>query len=45
MIDLFNDFETNAKFEDIEFVRIDFINEAKTKTDPARVKRISEVMS
>ncbi len=45
VIDLFNDFETNAKFEDIEFVRIDFINEAKTKADPARVKRISEVMS
>ena len=45
VIDLFNDFETHAQFKDIEFVRIDFINEAKAKADPARVKRISEAVA
>lgn len=39
VIDLFNDFETNAQFENIELVRIDFINESKTTADPARVKQ------
>ena len=45
VIDLFNDFETHAEFEDIEFVRINFGNVAKRKVDPARVKRVNEVMS
>ena len=40
VIDLFNDFETHAPFNDIEFVRINFGNEAMTKADPARVKRV-----
>lgn len=43
--DLFNDFETNAPFTDIEFVRLDFEGQAKKKADPARVKRISEASS
>ena len=41
VIDLFNDFETNASYKEIEVVRIDFVNEAKAKADPARVKRIA----
>ena len=41
VIDLFNDFETNASYKEIEVVRIDFVNEAKSKADPARVKRIA----
>ena len=40
VIDLINDFETNAPFNDIEVVRMDFHKEVKTNTDPARVKRI-----
>lgn len=44
VIDLFNDFETHAQFENIELVRVDFINEAKTTADPARVKRIAGAM-
>ena len=43
VIDLFNDFETNAGFEDIEVERIDFQKEAKTDDDPARVKRLADV--
>lgn len=42
VIDLFNDFETNAKFQDIEVVRMDFVKEAKKteqSSDPARVRR------
>ena len=43
VIDLFNDFETNAGFQDIEVERIDFQKEAKTDDDPARVKRLADV--
>ena len=43
VIDLFNDFETNAGFQDIEVQRIDFQKEAKTDDDPARVKRLADV--
>ena len=42
VIDLINDFETNAVFKNIEVARIGFLKEAKSKADPARVKRISE---
>ena len=42
VIDLFNDFETNAGFQDIEVDRIDFQKEAKSNDDPARVKRLVE---
>lgn len=42
VIDVFNDFETNAGFKDIEVVRIDFEKKAKNEADPARVKRIAE---
>ena len=42
VIDLFNDFETNAGFQDIEVERIDFQKEAKTDDDPARVKRLAD---
>ena len=42
VIDLFNDFETNAAFQDIEVERIDFQKEAKTDDDPARVKRLAD---
>ena len=42
VIDLFNDFETNAGFQDIEVDRIDFQKEAKSNDDPARVKRLAE---
>ena len=42
VIDLFNDFETNAGFQDIEVQRIDFQKEAKSDDDPARVKRLAE---
>jgi MFS superfamily sulfate permease-like transporter len=43
VIDLFNDFETNAGFQDIEVQRIDFQKEAKSSDDPARVKRLADV--
>lgn len=43
VVDLFNDFETNAKFQNIEVHRIDFQNEAKSNDDPARVKRLADV--
>ena len=36
--DLINDFETNAKFNDIEVVRKDFDHQAKKRTDPARIQ-------
>ncbi len=42
VIDLFNDFETNAGFQKIEVQRIDFQKEAKSDDDPARVKRLAE---
>ena len=42
VIDLFNDFETNAGFQEIEVHRIDFQKEAKSDDDPARVKRLAE---
>ena len=42
VIDLFNDFETNAHFQKIEVQRIDFQKEAKSDDDPARVKRLAE---
>ena len=42
VIDLFNDFETNAGFQDIEVDRIAFQKEAKSNDDPARVKRLVE---
>ena len=42
VVDLFNDFETNAKFQNIEVHRIDFQNEA-CNDDPARVKRLADV--
>ena len=40
--DLINDFETHAAFENIEVVRLDFVNQAKKKADPARVRLIDE---
>lgn len=43
VIDLFNDFETNAEFQNIEVQRIDFQKEAKSNDDPARVKRLADV--
>ena len=36
--DIFDDFETNAKFQNIEVERVDFVP-ADTK-DPARVRRL-----
>ena len=42
VIDLFNDFETNAGFQKIEVQRIAFQKEAKSDDDPARVKRLAE---
>lgn len=42
VIDLINDFETNAPFKEIEVERLEFEKEVKTGGDPARVKRISE---
>ena len=39
VIDLFNDFETSAGFQDIEVERIDFQKEAKTDDDNSREKR------
>ena len=42
VVDLFNDFETNAEFQGIEVVRLDFFKEAKRteqSEDPARVRR------
>ena len=42
VIDLFNDFETNAGFQDIEVDRMAFQKEAKSNDDPARVKRLVE---
>ena len=42
VIDLFNDFETNAGFQEIEVCRIDFHKEAKSDDNPARVKRLAE---
>lgn len=43
VIDLFNDFETNAGFQDIEVERIAFQKEAKSNDDPERVKRLASV--
>lgn len=43
VIDLFNDFETNAGFQDIEVERIAFQKEAKSDDDPERVKRLASV--
>jgi len=42
VIDLFNDFETNAGFQEIEVQRIAFQKEAKSDDDPARVKRLAD---
>ena len=42
VIDLFNDFETNAGFQKIEVHRIDFQKEAKSDNNPARVKRLAD---
>ena len=41
VVDLFNDFETNAVYQDIEVERIAFQKEAKTDDDPERVKRLA----
>ncbi len=43
VIDLFNDFETNAGFQGIEVERIAFQKEAKSDDDPERVKRLASV--
>lgn len=37
VIDIFNDFETHADFENIEVVRVDFLKDAKNTDSPARV--------
>ncbi|MFK7818882.1 MAG: SulP family inorganic anion transporter [Planctomycetaceae bacterium] len=37
VIDIFNDFETHAEFENIEVVRVDFLKDAKNTDNPARV--------
>ena len=42
VIDVLNDFETNAEFEHIEVIRIGFEKEALSQSDPDRVKRINE---
>lgn len=42
-VDIFDDFETNAKFQDIEVERIDFVP-ADSK-DPARVRRLNDKLS
>ena len=38
VVDIFNDFETNAKFQDIEVERIDVVD----RNEPARVRKITE---
>lgn len=45
VIDLFNDFETNAGYKEIEVERIDFKKEAKDADDPARLTRINGATS
>ena len=39
VIDIFNDFETNAKFTNVQVVRLDFLDSAKSTENPARVLR------
>lgn len=42
VIDIFHDFETNAKFQNVEVERVDFVNEAKSGDQPARIRRATD---